>query len=286
MIRLSEKAKLVILFCLLVLLALILSVNEENKTYGLNWLLLTVIIPVVIYVNVYFVYKILGLKGLTAKLLIAILSFLSCSLLSVALGVFWYNTWSAWSGCVEILGVITSCSSYVTIGIILILIPVIIVVGILLVLLFINIHTAIHRSQSNKSKKIKPDRNKIIYTITSRNKLNRIFQNSALSVILVASVPLTIAGETFVIGLWGIGLSVLISMIIIFNKSIIGASKTRMLSVVCIGVWIWIVLSLAFPMTTFYGGGLEGFANLININLAIGMLNIVLTMYQLFRVNK
>ena len=118
--------------------------------------------------------------------------------------------------------------------------------------------------------------------------MNKRIQNIVLTLMMVASVPLAISGDTYQFGLLLLGGSVVTSLTVLFIIDQKKNGKIGPISWLASSFWSGIIFSFLLMVMGFniFGDGLVGLSNWANMSVVLGLAGIATTSIQLFRVNK
>lgn len=116
-------------------------------------------------------------------------------------------------------------------------------------------------------------------------KNKKIIQNILLTVVMATMPLLVVRGDTYQIGLIIEFIAVVISLSLLFTSA--NRKKNFPLSHLAAVLWLFIPVSFLFLLqTSLFGGGFEGLSNWARSGLIVGIIAIILTSTQLFRVNR
>lgn len=116
-------------------------------------------------------------------------------------------------------------------------------------------------------------------------KNKKITQNIVLMAVMATMPLLVVRGDTYQIGLIIECIAAVISLLLLFTSA--NRRKNFPLSHLAAILWLFIPVSfLLLLQTSLFGGGFEGLSNWAKTGLIVGIVAIILTSIQLFRVNR
>lgn len=116
-------------------------------------------------------------------------------------------------------------------------------------------------------------------------KNKKITQNILLTAVMAAMPLLVVRGDTYQIGLIIECIAAVISLLLLFTSA--NRRKNFPLSYLVATLWLFIPVSfLLLLQIPLFGSGFEGLSNWAKTGLIVGVVAIVLTSIQLFRVNR
>lgn len=113
-------------------------------------------------------------------------------------------------------------------------------------------------------------------------KNKKILINILSTIAMVAGIPLVMYGDTYQLAISMECLAVFFSYIIILRSRV---GRKSLVTYATLAMWLFIPLSFLLQLGIF-GSGLEGLSNWTKTSLVIGIVAMVLTSVQLFRVNR
>lgn len=119
--------------------------------------------------------------------------------------------------------------------------------------------------------------------VVKQNK--KITQNILLTAVMATMPLLVVRGDTYQIGLIIECIAAVISLLLLFTSA--NRRKNFPLSHLAAILWLFVPVSFLFLLqTSLFGGGFEGLSNWARTGLIVGIVAVVLTSIQLFRVNR
>ena len=118
-----------------------------------------------------------------------------------------------------------------------------------------------------------------------KNKKIKITQNILLTAVMATMPLLVVRGDTYQIGLIIECIAAVISLLLLFTSA--NRRKNFPLSHLAAILWLFVPVSFLFLLqTSLFGSGFEGLFNWARTGVIIGIVAIILTSIQLFRVNR
>lgn len=113
----------------------------------------------------------------------------------------------------------------------------------------------------------------------------KITQNILLTAVMATMPLLVVRGDTYQIGLIIECIAVVISLLLLFTSA--SRRKNFPLSHLAAILWLFVPVSFLFLLqTSLFGSSFEGLFNWAKTGLIVGIVAIILTSIQLFRVNR